>query len=84
MRAPSTGCIRVFWAGYPISASLLLGRRSVPFAGGLEPSYCCWCRRGGGRAALQPWDAGGIPCPGQGDGVGDPKGEVAARAGCPV
>lgn len=26
MRAPSTGCIRVFWAGYPVSASLLLGK----------------------------------------------------------
>lgn len=83
MRAPSTGCIRVFWAGYPVSASLLLGKeRSL--CRGLGALLLLLVQTGRREGSTAAWDAGGIPCPGQGDGVGDPKGEVAARAGCPV
>lgn len=47
--------------------------RSVPFAGGLEPSYCCWCRRGGGRAALQRGMPAGSRAPGKGTAWGTPR-----------
>lgn len=55
MRAPSTGCIRVFWAGYPISASLLLGKEERSLCRGLGALLLLLVqtgRREGGTAAV--------------------------------
>lgn len=71
------------WGGLPHWWQL--GKEEGSLCGelGSEPSYRCWCRRGGSSVAVQLWDACRILCPRQGDSVGDPKGEVASVLGAP-